>query len=164
MLTTVQRERLQTLHSYEWAHEDPRVTRSNLQNLFDQIDSAEELWYASFIVRWEPENGDLDFVLKHPCCDRGIALFLYWALAPTALDPHDSKPNSLPSLYLPIFRNLEQHLLSGHYPSGQIAFTPLALRNQRPEFLAQIPDELKQQTPGMELPLDYSRPVFHPQD
>ena len=61
MLNSDQKDRLQTLHSYEWVDQDiESQSKTNLNELLGKIDSIEELWYASFIIQWSPEEGDLE--------------------------------------------------------------------------------------------------------
>ncbi|MFN7574860.1 MAG: hypothetical protein ACK6A8_18295 [Planctomycetota bacterium] len=146
MLTESQRNRLQTIHSYEWA-ESCNDADANLSALYSAIESTEELWFASFIIPLDPGKGQLSMVLDHPACDRSIASFIYWTLDPCAA--HD-EPVSL------LIAEIERRIVSGHYPNTTIRFSPSMLKRTA---CGRIPDDLCQTLEGLELPIDY-REVF----
>ena len=146
MLNTHQKERLKYLHSYQWAGEEALATRSNLMDLFSTIETVEELWFASFIVQWEPENGDLDYILDHPLCDKGIALFLYWSLIKADFENN----------YSVVKQKIEDRILSGNYQAETVAFSPLKFLNEKDFGKYEVPNHVKIETRGVELPLDYS--------
>ena len=151
MLSQSQRNRLRLIHSYDWVEFPDGLPRDNLAAIYAEIESSEELWYASFIIQHDVEAGDLAIVLDHPLCDRGIATFIYWALDPCA----DNTP-----AVKQILSDLECRLLLGYYTTAIIGFSPDSLKRKRDD---RIPPELFIPTPGIELPLDYSEAVFGPE-
>lgn len=163
MLTAPQKQRLQTLHAYAWADEDDVASqRPKLPELLGAIDSLEELWYASFIIQWEPENGDLEFFYTHRLCDLGLATFLYWALQPASLytAQQQNKMDGFQASYWTVVKDIEEKILSGQYRDELIAFAPMTdLHQIDPRGLLLIPEELKRTTTGTHYGVDYS-PVF----
>jgi len=161
MLTETQKKRLQYLHSYEWAEGNEE---ENLKALLAKIDSHEELWFASFIIMWSPEEGDLKFFYTHSLCDRGLAMFLYWALGPMELykAQNENKMDELQKSYFKVLKEIEGLLLSDHYSNGKIAFDPFKESWRKKEKgLELVPEELVNATEReMELSLNYNE-VFN---
>lgn len=73
-----QRDRLQLIHSYEWLIDDGIKSRSRLAQRSAEIESIEERWFASLIIQLAINGGQLQIVLDHPWCGRGIACWIYW--------------------------------------------------------------------------------------
>ena len=154
MLSPEQKERLQIIHSYEWAVDDSNQSRANLCSLYQQITTPEELWFASFIIALDPTNGSWSMILDHPSCDKGIALRLYWSLNPcTVLRQERVGP------LIDILQHIETRLMSGYYRHEKVAFSPAMLGRNICSDL--VPAELCQDTCGLQLPLDYRQAVFH---
>ncbi len=151
MLSDAQKDRLQSLHAYEWADDDPDVSKANLDAIFSEIDSHEELWYASFIVQWDVDDGSLDRILDHSLCDRGIALFIYWLLDPVSVH----RSNDTHRLVL----KLEGRFAKDHYPGGLIAFSPTDSPNWCRDQ-GGVPDKMLESTMGTALDFDYRSAVF----
>ena len=159
MLNSDQKDRLQTLHSYEWVDEDDEnQSKANLNELLGKIDSIEELWYTSFIIQWSPEEGDLEFFYTHPLCDKGLALFLYWALDPVDLYKIncDGELNSFQKSYWLILKKIEELYASNRYKEV-IAFDPFKNGfRKKTDGIELIPEQLKQHTQGVEYDLNYN--------
>lgn len=154
MLTAAQRERLQTIHAYEWTDDDPATATHNLDGLFNKIESHEELWYASFIIPWDSENGEFDRILNNQYCDRGIALFLYWSLDPIAYHRSpDASPNG------PLIDYIEQQFNDGCYESEHIAFSPLESSNYDNDHYG-VPASMLVPTNGLTVAYDYRNAAF----
>lgn len=159
MLELSQRERLQIIHSYEWATDSEADSLANLERLYRAIETVEELWFASFIIPLNPERGDLSLILNHPLCDRGIASFLYWSLDPVKLYDDFEASNTQTPTY-PILRQIETRILSGHYQSSSVSFSPQMLDRRLEHH--RIPTALKIPTEGIRFPMDYRDAVFSP--
>ncbi len=159
MLEPSQRERLQIIHAYEWATDSEADSLANLARLYRAIETVEELWFASFIITLNPERGDLSLILDHPLCDRGIASFLYWSLDPVKLYDEFEASNELASTFQ-ILQQIEARVLSGHYQSSAVSFSPQMLDRQLEHH--RIPTALQVPTEGIRFPLDYRDAVFSP--
>jgi GH35 family endo-1,4-beta-xylanase len=172
MLNKSQKERLQLLHSYDWVDEQNGTskTKQNLHKILNKIESIEELWYASYIIEWEPAEGDLDFFRNHPLCDKGLALWMYWGLQPDYFYRQKEKKKEFSELdekHFKAVKEIEQDLLGGRYKKEEISFDPkdvvgreiTDIDKYRPG-LKKIPKELRKPTIGTSFPLDYSEPVF----
>ena len=156
MLTPAQQERLQSLHAYEWADDDPETTTQNLDTIFKEIETEEELWYASFIVPWDFADGSLHRILNHKLCERGIALFLYWALDPISCHRNEgASPLPIAALITEIEGRFDQ----GHFDTEHIAFSPLDSPNYHADHTG-IPTPLLAPTTGLAVEFDYRKAVF----
>ena len=51
---------------------DDEDTNANLASIFREIETTEELWFASFIIQLDVEARQLSLVLDHPLCDREL--------------------------------------------------------------------------------------------
>jgi hypothetical protein len=161
MLTCAQRVRLQLLHSYEWSDEDESTTKKNLDSILSSIESVEELWYASYVIQWAPEKGDLRFFYEHDLCDRGLALFLYWSLRPDSLYRAKAEGGDRDMDYWDTMKTIEARLLGGFYSAERIAFDPLTdLGPRESKSLSYVPDQLKLPTRGVKYDLDYTTAIF----
>ncbi len=157
MLAQPQRERLQIIHAYEWAADSEADSLANLERLYRDIETVEELWFASFIIPLNPERGDLSLILDHRLCDRGIASFLYWSLDPLKLYDDFEASNKLASSFR-ILQQIETRILSGYYQSSAVSFSPQMLDRQLEHH--RIPTALRVPTEGIRFPLDYRDAVF----
>ena len=156
MLTAAQKYRLQLLHAYEWVNEDAAVTSQNLEALFRQIETAEELWYASFIVPWDPAEGSFQRILDHHLCDRGIALFLYWSLNPISFH----RPGGQVSYQNgALIEQIEKRFANGDYLLESVAYSPRKSTHFR-ERHDGVPDSMLNATTGVAVELDYRQAVF----
>lgn len=157
MLTVAQKHRLQMLHAYEWVDDDAAVTSQNLDAIFQQIETPEELWYASFIVAWDPLEESLRRILDHQLCDRGIALFVYWSLDPIAfhrLGGGIGHPNGA------LIEQIEKRFAEGCYLSEEVAYSPTKSTNFRHRHDG-VPVMMLNATSGVAVELDYTNAVFN---
>jgi hypothetical protein len=159
MLELSQRERLQIIHSYEWTAESEADSLANLKRLYRAIETVEELWFASFVIPLNPERGDLSLILDHPLCERGIASFLYWSLDPVKLYDDFEANNKLAPTFQ-ILQQIETRILSGHYQSSAVSFSPQMLDRQLEH--QRIPTALQVPTEGVHFPSEYRDAVFTP--
>jgi hypothetical protein len=160
MLTREQRRRLDSLAAYDWC-EEGEDSDAILRALVASMDSPEELWFAVIAKVWDLAENELDPILDHPLCDRGIALMIYWCSAPhyywqrekgRTLDEHEMKSWTA-------IKRLEERLLTG-YSDEKIAFDPTEFVQRfgkAPEVSCPgarlIPELLKRPTHGAKLPL-----------
>lgn len=156
MLTVAQQGRLQSLHAYEWLDEEVLVTNKNLDAIFLQIETPEELWYASFIVPWDLADGSLRRILDHRLCDRGIALFVYWSLDPISFH---RRGGEIGHPIGTLIKQIEQRFAEGYYLSEQIAYSPLKSGNYRDRHDG-VPASMLNSTSGLSVELDYRNAVF----
>ncbi len=145
MLTQSQKDRLQLIHSYEWVTEVESETRSRLAQLYADVESTEELWFASFIIVLDIDEGQLQLVLDHPLCDRGIACLIYCGYA-----NYDSETSKQ------LLKELESRLLNGYY-KPKIRFNESLLHQGRTGRRRQV---IYDSAGDLCLPLDYDEAVF----
>lgn len=156
MLTPAQQERLQTLHAYEWVENDPTVTERNLNAIFNAMETAEELWYASFIVAWDSVDGSLDRILNHELCDRGIALFLYWSLNPIAFHASGDSTNDSSGQ---VITKIEEAFKDGRFDTERVTYSPRESQNFSDDH-AGVPDQMLAPSSGILVEFDYRTAVF----
>ena len=109
---------------------DDEDTNTNLASIYREIETTEELWFASFIIQLDVEAGQLSLVLDHPLCDRGIASFVYWALDPCGENSASVQRN---------LAELQLRLISGYYSLSIVKFAPEMLGRRTCD---EIPKEL----------------------
>ncbi len=156
MLTPPQQDRLQSLHAYEWADDDAAISAGNLATIFDDIETTEELWYASFIVPWDPDEGAFDRILDHQLCDRGIALFLYWSLDPIAFHASGDLPLHTTGQ---LIARIEDSFRDGEYGMERIAYSPAQSPNYSDDHVG-VPIPMLAPSTGIAVEFDYSTAVF----
>jgi len=158
MLSKTQKERLRYIHSYGWLIEgNYNKTEESLQRVLKAVETIEELWYLSTIIQWSVEEGDLAYFYKHPLCDRGLAMTMYWCFSPNELylSQQEGKLSSYEQPYLDLVKEIESLLTSDFYKRELIAFdlfnSSFKIKNKGLEL---IPDELKKPTEGSTFSLD----------
>jgi hypothetical protein len=91
-LSESQKERVQALIEDEyvvWKDEDEEnpeaddeATRANYEALLAQIESPEELHAYAREFNWDAGCKEMRDVIRHPLCDLGTALLIYWYAGP----------------------------------------------------------------------------------
>lgn len=159
VLTPDQIHRLDSLSNYDWWEEGSDPYES-LCKLIAKVSSSEEVWFAVIAKQWE--LAEMDPVLSHPSCDRGIALMVYWSSAPDhyyrKLEKHKPLTESEAKNWAAIKR-LEGKLLAD-FEDEKIAFNPAELvgrpvteSNDYRRGIRFIPEPLRTPTKGIKLPL-----------
>lgn len=83
-LSPDQRKRILSFLEDEWVDDDDDEARTeaNLRNLLAQIETPLELHWCARLFNWDTECDTLRTLMKHPLCDRGTALAVFWAGQP----------------------------------------------------------------------------------
>jgi len=134
--------------------------------LLGQVDSAVQLHYLPLILNWDSGWTEkiVEWILKHPLCDAGTALSIYWLMEPQFWKKQELTGNiqTWARNGYSLHQKCEELYKSGKYSEGVIFFNPRdgtylpedPVEDSSIERL--IPDRLKQPTPGMEVPEYYS--------
>src|SRR5690348_13671126 len=84
-----------------------------------EMESAAELHVFISNYNWDDGEVPILEVLKHPHCDRGTALFIYWLAAEVFTA---GRPTEHPEYSLAL--EIERRMLSDGFPSAQIRYDP----------------------------------------
>lgn len=129
-----------------------------------RLTSSEELHYLVQALNWDDEKTSdaIRWVIDHPACDLGTALYIYWLNEPSVWKKAEAA-NDIPAWGrrdYELHKDLEARLLAGRFNNRTIAFDPRKERYiasseaaESPEERA-IPAELKKASLGKSLP-DY---------
>lgn len=120
---------LRSLADYEWFEEgdDPETIDSKLKHIVSEIDSHEELLYASIAKTWSFEEEDLWFLLNHKLCDFGLALRFYWMCQPYFFYRQIERGNDFSEIEQKEWagiKKLEERLLENFYEKREVYCSP----------------------------------------
>jgi hypothetical protein len=131
-LTPEQAERVRYLAEDEWGgvSEDEDAQWAD----FDRVLSAmtpEELHAFVRKMNWDGGGADrLNRVLRHPCCDRGTALMIYWLAQPTFYLAYETRDRVRDELWASalddydMLREIERRFAVGDFASADIPYDP----------------------------------------
>ena len=114
-----------------------------------RIESSAELHALAQQINWDGGFDELHAVLKHPLCDRGTALMIYWLGEPKYFAEFTSD-DDVPDVNRPLKEFLdyvEDQLMTEQFKSNTICFDPMAdsnvVQRRKIENIASIPSALK---------------------
>ncbi|RLB49191.1 MAG: hypothetical protein DRJ42_21550 [Deltaproteobacteria bacterium] len=87
-LTPAQLKRIRHFIEDEWVaeadgDEDIQATETNLKRLLAEIETPTELHWCAMMFNWDTECETLRPLVRHPLCDRGTALGVFWLGQPS---------------------------------------------------------------------------------
>jgi len=150
---------------------------SRLEDDYSHIDSDEDLWgmlklidspiqlhFLPSLLNWDSgwTNEIMHWVLEHPLCDAGTALYIYWLSEPDWFYTNKAAgeiPKWAEDGYA-LFKKCEGLYLADKFSQGAIRFNPRDGRylpkdpSRDSDIECMIPEKLKVATPGEEVP-DY---------
>jgi hypothetical protein len=129
----------------------------------DTLQTAVELHQLAWNWNWDDLQDVPRQIIRHPLCDRGTALLIYWRAAPrwyyqfANRDEVASKHAwSLP--HYDLVKEIEERYVAGGYSQGEIAFDPS--NDEGIDWIAEyedeeskqlIPDIMNEPSPGRRL-------------
>jgi len=139
---------------YEDLCDSPTATSADFNErccqFIREMESAAELHVFISNYNWDDGEVPIHEVLKHPHCDRGTALFIYWLAADVFTA---GRPTEHPEYSLAL--EIERRMLSDGFPSAQIRYDP----SEHEHFVVKVkavhplPEIMTVPTPGE--PLDF---------
>jgi len=154
------KEQLRRLHyllSDQWVSDDIEQTEREFQRVLAQIDSPYELHQFAGNFNWDGGFAEMQDVLRHPLCDKGTGLMIYYVGGAPFLYSklNASKPLILDqSLRFEFLKEIERMFERGEFRHSWIKFDPTNARGRN--FLQKkgaefIPPYMKQPTEGEEV-------------
>src|SRR5438132_13820677 len=127
-LSPEQRYRVETILNDAYVDDDSTDVEieERIGQLFAEIESAEELHHIAARFNWDCGVDYLWRVIRHPRCDAGTALLLFWLGAPSyeyseraAIDPLPDHAENLAFL-----REIQEKYVRGEFPTSKILVDP----------------------------------------
>ena len=137
--------------------EDRWDTEDEFNQFFATVAGAEELHLFAYHFNMDTGVGELRKVVRHPLCDRGTLLLVYWRLSPGFFysDRANGGENLTKTDQRELLDEVEQRYLSGEYASEVVRFDPRHFRgadlvagNEVPGGLSRVPPALFTPSPG----------------
>jgi hypothetical protein len=153
--TEDQLRRIRYLLYDEWVEADPQTTQANLDRALAQVQTSEELHQFAANFNWDTGADVLEKVVKHPLCDKGTALMIYFLGKPEWYYNHLRRGKSLigdqPKM-LAFLQSIERMVSRGEFTSSNIAFDPTRVRGVLNSLAREgadlVPDYMKQPLVG----------------
>jgi hypothetical protein len=105
----------------EWDSED------ELWHFFETVTDPEELHLFADGFNWDTGVEAVKRVIRHPLCDRGTALLIYWRGAPgyyARYSDHSEITERDYVAHFDLLREIEQKILAGHFRKHQFHYDP----------------------------------------
>src|SRR6185436_9638612 len=104
----------------EWESTD------ELRQFFETVTDAEELHLYADGFNWDCGGGTLRGVIRHPLCDRGTALLIYWRGAPGFFARYADRSEILPfqADNYDLLREIEEKMIAGHFLTHRFHYDP----------------------------------------
>lgn len=147
-------KRLRYLLSDEWVTDDPEQADLEFDATLAQFESPHELHQYAANFNWDGGCSELQKVIRHPLCDKGTALMIYFLGGATFLYLLQQRRKPLigeqPKLFA-FLKEIEIMFERNEFKSRQIKFDPSNARGRN--FLAKdgaeiLPLIMKQATEG----------------
>jgi hypothetical protein len=135
----------------------------DLVDLVGKLESAEEL--HQFVLNYNPNDGllPLEAVVRHPNCDRGTSLLVYWNLADLVLDREPHRHKIRPGWNgVALVELIEDRTSRKLYSTANIAFDPLEFMQWSQSRVSRLrlqqggrlpfPEEMLHASPGASVP------------
>ena len=136
-LSDSQLRRIERLCRDEWESED------EFSRFFDSAVDSEELHLFAGGFNWDGGVEELRRLIRHPLCDRGTALLIYWRAGPRWFAQYRDRSEAYnPDVaeQFDLLQEIEQKVLAGHF--GQCRF-PYDPRNDRGQDMTQRHSKVK---------------------
>jgi hypothetical protein len=120
-LSESQLQRVRRMFQDEWDSED------ELWQFFETVTDAEELHLYADGFNWDTGADEMPRVIRHPLCDRGTALLIYWRGRPgwyARYADRSDAPNPDQAEQFDLLREIEQKIISGHYRTCRFPYDP----------------------------------------
>jgi hypothetical protein len=105
----------------EWECED------ELWQFFETVTDAEELHLYADGFNWDTGVEELRRVIRHPLCDRGTAILIYWRGAPgwyARYADRSETRNPDQADHFDLLREIEQKIIGGHFRTRRFHYDP----------------------------------------
>jgi hypothetical protein len=105
----------------EWESEE------ELHEFLDTATDPEELHLYADGFNWDTGVGELRRVIRHPLCDRGTAMLIYWRGSPGYMARFAERPETrIPDQadHFDLLREIEQKVIAGHFRSRRFPYDP----------------------------------------
>ncbi len=106
---------------------DECESEAELHQFLDTATDPEELHLYADGFNWDAGVGPLRRVIRHPLCDRGTALLIYWRGSPGYMARFaDRSETRHPDQadHFDLLREIEQKMMAGHFPSQRFSYNP----------------------------------------
>jgi len=120
-LSDSQLQRVQRMFRDEWESED------ELLQFFETVTDPEELHLYADGFNWDTGVEEMRRVIRHPLCDRGTALLIYWRGAPgyyARYADRSETPNPDRADHYDLLREIEQKIIAGHFRMHHFHYDP----------------------------------------
>jgi hypothetical protein len=149
-----QLDRLKYLVNDRWVTDDDEKSKREFDRVLAQVESPYELHQYAANFNWDGGFAELEKVIKHPLCDKGTALMIYFAGGAVTLYNRQHQNKELigeQPLLLAFLKEIETKVKRNEFKSDCIKFDPTNTRGRN--FLSKpgaelIPPHMKQPTEG----------------
>jgi len=131
--TDEQIRRINYLLTDQWVTEDDSQTQQNLDRVLGQIESPLELHQFAGNFNWDCGHTELEKVIRHPLCDKGTALMIYFLGRPEWFYNHLQKGRAMigeQPLLFAFLKEIEGMVERGEFRSSRIKFNPTELKGK----------------------------------
>ena len=115
----------------EWVSGDKETSQRNLERALQEIESPSELHQMAAACSWDTGPGVLEKLIRHPLCDKGTALMIYFLGKPEWYYSHLSQGRRLIGDQPTVFEFLKaiERMVEGEkFRVGQVRFDPRKVR------------------------------------
>jgi hypothetical protein len=120
-LSEAQLSRVQRMIRDEWESE------SELNQFIEAVTEPEELHLYAAGFNWDCGCEELHLVIRHPLCDRGTALLIYWRAGPRWFAQYNNRSEAYNADVAQTFdflKEIEQKVIAGAFKTHLFPFDP----------------------------------------